>query len=123
MNQRIAIAIEELPGNIYVVAENFSRCSKFVVCEINPKKIVVQKETYFNPLNGHQKSQSQLPGYINQFDVNYVIAGVMDKKTLSNFQQYGISVITTPQLQIKDVLEQFLTGKLNRYIENFEDDN
>lgn len=123
MNQRIAIAIEELPGNTYVVAENFSRCSKFVVCEINPKKIVVQKETYFNPLNGHQKSQSQLPGYINQFDVNYVIAGVMDKKTLSNFQQYGIGVITTPQLQIKDVLEQFLTGKLNRYIENFEDDN
>ncbi len=123
MNQRIAIAIEELPGNTYVVAENFSRCSKFVVCEINPKKIVVQKETYFNPLNGHQKSQGQLPGYINQFDVNYIIVGMMDKKTLSNFQQYGIGVITTPRLQIKDVLEQFLTGKLNSYIENFEDDN
>ncbi len=121
MNQRIAIAIEELPGNTYVVAENFSRCSKFVLCEINPKKIVVQKETYFNPLNGHQKSQGQLPGYINQFDVNYIIAGIMDKKTLSNFQQYGIGVITTSRLQIKDVLEQFLTGKLNSYIENFED--
>ncbi|MCZ7602624.1 MAG: NifB/NifX family molybdenum-iron cluster-binding protein [Melioribacteraceae bacterium] len=123
MNQRIAVAIEELPGNIYVVAENFSRCSKFVVCEINSKKIVVQKETYFNPLNGHQKSQSQLPGYINQFDVDYIIAGVMDKKTLSNFHQFRINVITAPKLQFKDALEQFLFGKLNRYVEKIEEDN
>jgi predicted Fe-Mo cluster-binding NifX family protein len=52
MNQRLAIAIEECPGNIDKVAEHFGRCSKFVVCEINPAKEVVLKETYFNPLSG-----------------------------------------------------------------------
>ncbi len=117
MNQRLAIAIEECPGNIDKVAEHFGRCSKFVVCEINPAKEVVLKETYFNPLSGYHGGQCQLPGYIKQFDVNTIIAGGMGRKAIANFHQYGIEVITAPGLKYEEALNLFLMNKLNGYEE------
>lgn len=117
MNHRLAIAIEECAGNIDKVAEHFGRCSKFIVCEINPDKEVIMKETYFNPLSGHHGGQCQLPGYIKQFDVNTIIAGGMGRKAVANFHQYGIEVITAPGLQYEEALNLFLQNKLNGYEE------
>lgn len=117
MNQRLAIALEECAGNIDKVAEHFGKCSKFIVCEINPNKEVVMKETYFNPLNSHHGGQCQLPGYIKQFDVNTIIAGGMGRKAVANFHQYGIEVITAPGLQYEEALNLFLQNKLSGYEE------
>ena len=117
MNQRLAIAIEECKGNVEKVAEHFGRCSKFIVCEINPQKEIAREETYFNPLSGHHGGQCQLPGYIKQFDVKTIIAGGMGRKAVANFHEYGIEVITAPGLETKQALDLFLQGKLSGYEE------
>ena len=114
MNQRLAIAIEET-GTKEIVAEHFGRCSKFNVCELDEGKNIIKNETYFNPLAGEHGGSCQLPGYVKQFSVSTIIAGGMGQKAVSNFLEYGISVITAPGLLYKDVLELFIQGKLSGY--------
>ncbi|MBN1300665.1 MAG: NifB/NifX family molybdenum-iron cluster-binding protein [Melioribacteraceae bacterium] len=115
MNHRVAIAIEECSGNVDIVARHLGRCTKFVVCEINPDKEIVIKETYFNPLSGHHGGQCQLPGYIKQFDVNTIIAGGIESEAAADFHQYGIAVITAPGLKYEEALKLFLANKLTNY--------
>jgi predicted Fe-Mo cluster-binding NifX family protein len=114
MNQRVAIAIEEI-DNEERVAEHFGKCSKFNVCEIDQENKILSNETYFNPLAGEHKGVCQLPGYIKQFNVTSIIAGGMGQKAISNFLDFGISVITAPGLLYKDALNLYLEGKLTGY--------
>ncbi len=114
MNQRLAIAIEEI-GTKEIVAEHFGRCSRFNVCELDEQKNIVKYETYFNPLEGEHGGSCQLPGYVNQFNVNTIIAGGMGQKAVSNFLAFGINVITAPGLAYADALDQFIKGKLSGY--------
>lgn len=114
MSQRIAFAIEE-SGTKEIVAEHFSRCSKFHICELDEQKSVIKMETYFNPIVGEHKGVCQLPAYIKQFNVNVIIAGGMGQKAISNFQSYGIDVITAPGLEFEETLNQFLLNKLTGF--------
>jgi len=114
MNQRLAVAIEET-GAEEKVAEHFGRCSKFYVCELDEQKKVLNKETFFNPLAGEHNGACQLPAYVKQFNVNTIIAGGMGQKAVSNFLQFGISVITAPGLIYEDALNLFIEGKLSGY--------
>ncbi len=115
MSYRLAIAIESSGGKLEKVARHLGSCSKFIVCEINSNKEIMIKETYFNPLSGRKVLQSQLPGYIKQFDVNTIIAGRMGQKAIANFNQYGIDVITAPGLDFNKALNLFLQNKFNIY--------
>lgn len=117
MNFRLAIALEESASGEERVAEHFGRCSKFVVCELDENKKVAKTESYFNPLNGHHGGTCQLPGYINQFNVNAIITGGMGRKAISNFHQFDIEVITAPGLTFNHALELYRQGKLSGYEE------
>ena len=114
MNQRLAIAIEE-NGTEERVAEHFGRCSKFYVCELDEQKKVLKTETFFNPLAGEHSGACQLPGYVNQYNVQTIIAGGMGQKAVSNFLSFGIDVITAPGLLYEDALNRFVRGKLMGY--------
>jgi len=114
MNQRIAVAIEEV-DTLEKVAEHFGRCSKFNVCEIDEQKNVIMNETYFNPLAGEHGGACQIPGYVKQFNINTIIAGGMGQKAVSNFLAFGIDVITAPGLLYNDVLNLYIQGKLSGY--------
>ena len=114
MNQRLAVAIEEI-GIKEIVAEHFGRCSKFNVCELDEEKKIIKNETYFNPLAGEHGGSCQLPGYVKQFNVSTIIAGGMGQKAISNFLENGISVITAPGLLYVDAINQFVQGKLSGY--------
>ncbi len=114
MNQRLAVAIEEI-GTQEKVAEHFGKCSKFNVCEFDEQKKIIKTESYFNPLCGEQGGACQLPAYVQQFNVNTIIAGGMGQKAISNFLEYGINVITAPGLVYDKVLKLYLQGKLNGY--------
>ena len=114
MNQRLAVAIEEI-GTKEIVAEHFGRCSKFNVCELDEEKKIIKNETYFNPLAGEHGGSCQLPGYVKQFNVSTIIAGGMGQKAISNFLENGISVITAPGLLYEDAINQFVQGRLSGY--------
>ncbi len=114
MNQRLAIAIEEI-GTKEIVAEHFGRCSKFNVCELDEQKKVLKAESFFNPLAGDHGGACQLPAYVKQFNVSTIIAGGMGQKAVSNFLSYGIDVITAPGLAYEEALNLFIEGKLKGY--------
>jgi predicted Fe-Mo cluster-binding NifX family protein len=114
MNQRLAVAIEEI-GSEERVAEHFGRCTKFNVCELDENKKVINKETYFNPLAGEHSGACQLPGYVKQYNVETIIAGGMGQKAVSNFLAFGINVITAPGLLYEEALNLFIQGKLSGY--------
>jgi predicted Fe-Mo cluster-binding NifX family protein len=115
MNQRLAIAIEESGDGKQIVAEHFGGCTKFNVCELDEQKNIVKSETYFNPIAGEHGGVCQLPGYVQQFNVQTIIAGGMGQKAVANFQHYGIEVITAPGLSYEDALNLFIQGKLSGY--------
>ncbi|PJA97849.1 MAG: hypothetical protein CO128_10360 [Ignavibacteriales bacterium CG_4_9_14_3_um_filter_30_11] len=115
MNQRIAISIEESGNGRETVAEHFARCSKFYVCELDDQKKILKKEIYFNSLVGEHNGACQLPGYVKQFNVNTIIAGGMGQKAVSNFQSYGIDVITAPGLAYEEALSLYINGRLSGF--------
>lgn len=115
MNKRIAVAIEEHPGNKELVAEHFGRCSKIVVVEVNSQNEIIKNEVYSNPLADSGHGTCQLPGYINQFSVSAVIAGGMGGKAVANFEAFGIEVVTAPGMIAKDAVQLFTEGKLTGY--------
>ena len=115
MNNRIAIAIEELNNGKQIVAEHFGRCSKFKVCELDADNSLMKTEIYFNPLVGEHNGACQLPGYVKQFNVNTIIAGGMGQKAVNNFLSFGISVITAPGLSFDDAFSRYLNGELHGY--------
>jgi predicted Fe-Mo cluster-binding NifX family protein len=114
MNHRLAIAIEE-DGTQEKVAEHFGRCSKFNICELDEQKKVLNKETHDNPLAGQHSSACQIPGYVQQFNVNTIIAGGMGQNAIAKFTQFGITVITAPGLLYEEALNLFIQGKLSGY--------
>jgi len=114
MNQRLAVAIEEI-GSEERVAEHFGRCTKFNVCEFDDQNNIVKKEIFFNPLAGEHGGTCQLPGYVKQYNVGTIIAGGMGQKAVSNFLEFGINVITAPGLLYNDALNLFIDGKLSGY--------
>ena len=114
MNQRLAVAIEEI-GAEERVAEHFGRCTKFNVCELNEQKKIIKQEIYFNPLAGQHGGTCQLPGYVKQYNVGTIIAGGMGQKAVSNFLSFGIDVITAPGLLYEEALNRFIQGKLLGY--------
>lgn len=114
MNHRLAVAIEvhEVQEK---VAEHFGRCSKFNVCEIDEQNKVVKKESHDNPLAGQHSGACEIPGYVEKFDVNTIIAGGMGQKAIAKFAEYGITVITAPGLLYEEALNLFIQGKLSGY--------
>jgi len=112
MNHRVAIAIEE-DGTQEKVAEHFGRCSKFAICELDDQKQVLKKETHGNPLAGQHSGACQIPGYVQQFNVNTIIAGGMGQKASAKFAEFGITVITAPGLLYGEALDLFVQGKLS----------
>jgi len=114
MNNRIAIAIEE-NGIKEIVAEHFGRCSKFYLFETDEENHLFKKESFINPLAGEQSGTCQLPGFINQFNVDVVIAGGMGQKAITKFLDFGIDVVTAPGLLYENALDLYLEGKLSGY--------
>jgi len=112
MNHRLAIAIE-VDGTQEKVAEHFGRCSKFNICELDEQKKVIKKETQGNPLAGQHSGACEIPGYIQQFKINTIIAGGMGQKAIAKFDQFGIDVITAPGLLYEETLKLFIQGKLS----------
>lgn len=114
MNHRLAIAVEEI-NNKEIVADHFGRCTKFNVYEVDEDKRIVKKESFFNPLAGEEHGSCQLPRYINQFNINTIIAGGMGQKAISNFLSFGIKVITASGLEDLVAVSKFLEGELSGY--------
>lgn len=117
MNKNIAVAVETSPNGGPKVSEHFGRCSSFFVYRLDGDNKIVKQEDHPNELGGMHTSACQLPPYVKQFNVNVVIAGGMGMKAISQFNNFGIEVITAPGLVPNEALELYLEGKIKGYDE------
>ena len=99
---RIAVAKE---GNM--ISEHFGHCKQFVIYDVEGTKIA--KETIVdNP--GHQPGF--LPVFLKEKGVTEVISGGMGRRAIDLFAANGIKTITGATGPVKDVVAEYLAGRL-----------
>jgi len=107
---KVAFASEENMGLESRLAYHFGRCPYYVFVEIEDGEIkgVEVKE---NPFFG-----SHVPGAVPQFiadeGAKVIIAGGMGPRALDLFRRLNVQPITGVTGRVKDILEDYLAGKL-----------
>jgi len=114
MNERIAFASDEDKGLDSQLAFHFGRCRYYVFVDIENKKIknVEVKENPF--YTSHQPGV--VPRFIANEKADVIIAGGMGPRAIEWFEKLGVKSITGTSGKIKDVLNDYLNGKLSKAI-------
>jgi predicted Fe-Mo cluster-binding NifX family protein len=108
---RIAISVETNQELDSVVAHHFGRCPFFALVDVNGREIEAV-EVVANPFYaGHQVGQ--VPGFINEKNVNVMLSGGMGGRAIQFFRQFGIEVATGAHGTVRDSLESYLGGELS----------
>lgn len=115
MAKSIAIAIEAAPNGGPKVSEHFGRCTSFFIYRLDDENKIVKQEDQPNQMEGGHTSACQLPPYVKQFNIDVIIAGGMGVKAITQFNNFGIEVVTAPGLVPAEALELYLEGKIKGY--------
>jgi len=109
---KIAFAAEEDKGIESKLAYHFGRCPYYIFVDIESNKIKEVKSKRNPFFDRHE------PGDVPQFIANegakLIIAGGMGPRAIDWFRKLGVKPITGASGKIKDILSQYLTGKLSR---------
>jgi len=89
------------------VSAHFGRCPEFTVAEVENGE-VVDKETIENP--GHKRGY--LPKFLNERNVDCIIAGGMGNRAVSLFEDFGIKTITGIKGDIDEVIKKLTKDQL-----------
>ena len=101
------IVIPTLDGKL---CGHFGHCESFTFVEVNAEtKEIISIETVI-PEDG---VSCQSAGWLAQQGIDLVLAGGMGGRPLMTFAQNDVEVVTgCPELEIKEVVESFLTNTL-----------
>ncbi len=106
---RIAFASEG-EGLQSSLSQHFGRCPKYVFVELEGSNIK-QTNSKNNPFfSGHEPGM--VPEFIANEGADVIISGGMGPKAIEWFEQLGIKPITAPVKPIKELLEDYINGKL-----------
>jgi len=112
---KIAFASEENRGLDSYLAHHFGRCRYYVFVEVKDgevKNVETKRNPYFN---------SHVPGAVPQFiaseGANMILAGGMGPRALEWFKRLNIQPITGIAGKIRDLLNDFLAGRLQQTAE------
>ena len=107
---KIAFASEEDKGLESRIAYHFGRCSYYVFVEVENgqiKSVETKRNPYFN---------SHTPGVVPEFiasqGAKVIVAGGMGPRAIDWFNRLGVQPITGVSGVIRDVLNDYLAGKL-----------
>jgi len=89
------------------VAVHFGRCKQFTIVEIHDGK-VAKKEVIDNP--GH--TPGQLPKFLSDIGVNYLIAGSAGPLAQDYLKEYDIKMILGVEGKVDKVIKEFIEDSL-----------
>ncbi len=108
---KLAFAAEENKGVEGLLAYHFGRCPYYVFVEIENNEIK-NVETKENPYYDRHE-----PGVVPQFiageGAKVIIAGGMGPRAIDWFKTLGVQPVTGVSGRIKDVLKEYLAGRLS----------
>jgi len=107
---KIAFASKENAGLDGRLSHHFGRCPYYVFVEVEDsevKNVEVKENPYF---------ASHVPGAVPQFiaseGANVIIAGGMGPRAIDWFTRLGIQPVTGASGKIRDILNDYLAGKI-----------
>ncbi len=104
MNKFIAVPLEN-----GVLCAHFGHCEKFAIVEVVDDAITNIKE-----VEPPEHVPGLYPRWVADFGVTDVIAGGMGQQAISLFNQQNINAfVGAPVKPARDLVNDFLTGKLN----------
>ena len=105
----VAVAATEkgMNGN---VAGHFGNATHFVVAEIEEGKVKSTK--LVKSLHAGQHVPGALPKFVKELKADVVITGDIGPMAIKLFNDYKIKLVIGVEGKVKDILEQYATGKL-----------
>ncbi len=108
--KRIAFSCEDNRGLQSEMSMHFGRCPNYTLIEIEGPEVknveVIENPYFSNHLPG------VVPGFINEQNVNVMIAGGMGPRAVQMFEDFGIEVATGVCGKVENVLKAYLEGKV-----------
>lgn len=89
------------------IAEHFGRAPTYTIIDLENNEVKVVENT-----SEHMGGYGSPPELLAKEKVDVLICGGIGRKALSRFQEYKIKVFIAEARKIKDVLQDFLDGRL-----------
>ncbi|RLJ00512.1 MAG: dinitrogenase iron-molybdenum cofactor biosynthesis protein [Candidatus Aenigmatarchaeota archaeon] len=107
---KIAFASEENKGLESTLSCHLGRCPYYLFVEIENndiKNVEIKENPFFN-----RHEPGIIPQFIVKQKVDVIIAGGMGPRAMSWFEKLKVKTIITKPRKIKDILKDYLSGKL-----------
>ncbi|MGC8721132.1 MAG: NifB/NifX family molybdenum-iron cluster-binding protein [Caldisericaceae bacterium] len=108
---RICFTSDEQKGIDSTMSYHFGHCPYFVIVDVEGN-VVKNVESIPNTL-ADEHNAGDLPLFMKERNINVIITGGMGPKAQDFFKDYGITPITGAYGKVKDVLEEYLQGKVS----------
>ncbi|MEF3245077.1 MAG: NifB/NifX family molybdenum-iron cluster-binding protein [Caldisericaceae bacterium] len=108
---KICFTSDEQNGLESIMSYHFGHCPYFVIVDVDGT-VVSNVESIQNPL-ADEHNAGDLPSFMKERDVDVIIAGGMGPKAREFFESYGIQTVIGAYGKVKDVLEEYLHGKIS----------
>lgn len=109
--KRVCFTADEANGLDSVMSYHFGHCPYFVIVDVEGNEVRSVK-SITNPLGG-EHNPGDLPTFMKEQGVNVIITGGMGPKAQEYFKNFGIEPVIGAYGKVKDVLEEYLHGKVN----------
>ncbi len=108
---KICFTSDEQNGLESIMSYHFGHCPYFVIVDID-RKTVLNVESILNPL-ADEHNVGDLPAFMKERGIDVIITGGMGPKAREFFESYGIKTVIGAYGKVKDVLEEYLQGKIS----------
>lgn len=109
---RIAFAAEDGNGLDAVLSQHFGRCPYYIFVDVEGEEVKDVKAVH-NPFYHEHGQPGQVPEFIYDQGVDVMVAGGMGHRAMDFFEKFGIDVVTGASGRVRDVLEDYLKGRLS----------
>ena len=108
---KICFTADEPNGLESVLSYHFGHCPYYVIVDVEGNE-VKNVRSIPNPM-ADEHNPGDLPAFMKEQGINIIITGGMGPKAQQYFEDYGIKPVTGTYGRVKDVLEEYLHGKVS----------
>lgn len=109
---RIALSTDDNHGLDAVLSYHFGRCPYYTFVDVEGTDIRDARSVP-NPFYGSHGNPGEVPSFIKSNGAQVIIAGGMGARAIGFFKQFGIQAVTGISGRVREVLEEYINGKLS----------
>jgi len=110
MSIRVALPVHDHKGLDDHIFEHFGHAPAFLIINVSEGKIIDLKTVDNAYMDGH--APGAVPSFLAELGVNVLICRGVGRRALLFFEQLGIEVVRGAGGRVRDVIEEYLSGRL-----------